>query len=205
MRKLYTPWLRIAPELWAIASVFALIAFTAYEGARWFWFGFWLLVTALVLRFGYGAHSRVMGKATGVMAPVDGIVKFRRECHDPFLGREAIRIGIAAKPFANYFLHAPVEGEVHALPDDPPQVSWVQTDEGDDIIIAVSKGWLFGAKPVWVPVGERVGQGKRCGVRRLAVWVDVYLPANARVEVRLQQAVKSGDTVLATLLRKSHG
>jgi phosphatidylserine decarboxylase len=54
-----------------------------------------------------------------------------------------------------------------------------------------------------VGVGERVGQGRRCGLRRLAREIELIVPAGWRVDVQLGQRVRSGQTLLATMLRKS--
>ena len=202
MRQLYSPILRIAPEAWAVIALLALLGFSAWEMGQPLTLLLCSLLGLAVGWYGFGARRNSRAKPSGVLSPVDGTVAFRRECHDPFLGREAIRIGIAIGPGANYFFRAPVEGEVLEIAGAQQSVSHLQTDEGEDIVLVVSRGWLLGARPVWLPIGERVGQGKRCGVRRAALWMDIYLPTQSRVEVALQQAVKSGETVLATLLRK---
>ncbi len=203
MRPLYSPVLRLAPEIWAGLALLGFVGFSAFEEGSLLWPGVCAALAGLLAVYGFGGPRNTHAKPSGVLAPVDGRVAFRRECHDPYLGREAIRIGIAIKPWANYLFRSPVEGEVSSIPGSHRRVSRIQTDEGDEIVLVVSKGKLFGGRPVWVPIGERVGQGKRCGVRRAALWMDVYLPANARVEVQMSQDVKSGETLLATLLRKN--
>jgi phosphatidylserine decarboxylase len=153
--------------------------------------------------FFHDTPRRSPAKPLGILSPVDGVVSFRRECHDPYLAREAIRIGITVPFFANYLLRAPVEGEVVALDAAPKHVSGIRTDEGETVLVALSRGSLLGVSPVRADVGDRLGQGRLCGARRLARVIDVYLPADCRVEVQLGQSVRCGETVLATLLRRS--
>jgi len=105
--------------------------------------------------------------------------------------------------FSNYLLRAPIEGEVTAIEGAPNNVSCIRTDEGESILIVVSRGWLLGVRPVWAGFGDRIGQGRICGARRLSRVIDVYLPADCRVEVQLGQPLRCGETVLATLLRRS--
>lgn len=160
-------------------------------------------VLPLVYFFG-DRRRRVPAHARGVLAPVDGVVVHRRECHDPVLGREAIRIGIRVDPWGAYSLRSPVEGEVVEPPPgaQAARASVIVTDEGDAIVLRAAGGML-GARPVFAPWGERLGQGRRCGLRRLAREFDLFLPASARVEVPLGARVRCGETLIATILRKS--
>ena len=203
MRSAYSPILRIAPEGWMLIALLALSALLAVEAGRLLLALLLALPIPLLANYTRDLDRHSPAKPLGVLAPVDGQVCFRRECHDPWLGREAIRLGIAVGFWGNYLLRAPVEGEVHSIPGASRRVSRIRTDEGEDILVVVARGWLFGARPVWAPFGERLGQGKPCGLRRLARQIDVYLPAESRVEVALGQTIRCGETVLATLLRRN--
>lgn len=165
-----------------------------------------LLCVALLPALGmffYEPSRVVPSKPRGLLAPVDGIIVHRRECHDPVLEREAIRVLIHVDFWGAYCLRAPLEGEVLAVPAWPNRsLSLIRTDEGDEVILRPSRGAMFGARPVWLPFGERVGQGRRCGVRRLVREMELLLPAHVRVEVELGQRVRAGETLIATILRR---
>ena len=202
MRALATPLLRIAAEGWPVILLLVLAGFSACAGGHWLLLGLAAAAALAAVAFFRDLPRRSPAKPRGVLAPVDGVVSFRRECHDPHRGREAIRIGITVPVFCNYLLRAPVEGEVIAIDGAPKSVSGIRTDEGEEILVALKQGSLLGAAPVWDDVGERVGQGRLCGARRLARVIDIYLPAGTRVEVQQGQTVRCGETVLATLLRR---
>lgn len=203
MRALATPLLRIAAEGWLVILLLLVAGLWAIAGERWGILGATAIALGLFIAFFRDLPRHSPAKPLGVLAPVDGTVSFRRECHDPHLGREAIRIGITVPIFCNYLLRAPVEGEVFAVDGAPRSVSGIRTDEGESILVALRSGSLLGSPPVWDAVGHRVGQGRLCGARRLARVIDVYLPAGSRVEVQPGQTVRCGETVLATLLRRT--
>ena len=203
MSGLATPILRIAAEGWVFLLALALLALWAALGECWFCLGLSLVLFAAAAVFFQDAPRRTVAKPSGILAPSDGVVSYRRECHDSYLSREAIRIGITVPFFSNYLLRAPVEGEVTAIEGAPRKVSCIRTDEGDTILIVASRGWLLGARPVWAEFGDRIGQGRICGARRLSRVIDVYLPADCRVEVQLGQTLRCGESVLATLLRRN--
>lgn len=203
MRGIATPILRIASEGWVFLLLLLAAALAAFLAGHWLLFAVCIVGTLLAATFFREVPRVVRAKPSGILAPVDGVVTFRRECHDPYLGREAIRIGITVTFMANYLLRAPIEGEVVAIEGASKQVSCIRSDEGESVLLAVTRGSLFGAAPVWQDIGDRLGQGRHCGARRLARVIDIYLPAECRVEVQLGQPVTCGSTVLATLLRRS--
>lgn len=154
---------------------------------------------------------RVPAEPLAIIAPVDGRIIARSKCRDPFLGRDAIRVRIRIAHLGAYMFRSPSEGEVLEIPADagaeakPGSASWIRTDEQDDIVFVVSAGTLFGVRPCLARYGERVGQGRRCGVRRLARRLDVYLPLNTRLEAEVGSRIRAGRDVLATLVRKTNG
>lgn len=205
MLRPYEPLLSIVPEGWGVIGTLAGAAVLLSAGGAVAASAALAFAVPAAARFWADTRHGVACKPRGVMAPLDGTVIHRRECHDPILGREAIRIVLRTSWWGGYCLRAPIAGEVVALPPTvtAPATSRIQGDDGDEVLIRVSRGALLGARPVMVGVGERVGQGRRCGLRRLAREVEVLVPAASRVEVKLGQRVRSGETLLATLLRKA--
>lgn len=166
------------------------------------------LIDVFIISYFAEPDRRVPPYPLGVLAPTDGIITHRRECHDPHLDRAAIRISIRVSRFGAYYFRAPIEGtllEVRRSDSSPhaDRVSWIQTDEKDDILLVVSEGLTFGARPCQQSYGNRVGQGRRCGRRRLARQIDMFIPASSRVEVEVGDRVTAGTDRIATLLHNS--
>lgn len=202
--------LHIVPEGWYVIT--ALTGITLLVNA---FFGFWaalpgVALIALAIGFFRDAPRDVPAEPLAVIAPVDGTLRHRRECYDPYLDREAIKLSIDVNPLGAYLLRSPAEGTVLELPHETltelgAAATWIRTDEGDELIMAVREGTLFGQRPCRSSYGERVGQGRCCGSRRLARRVDVFVPMNARVEIELGDRVRAGATVLAKLVHKDKG
>jgi phosphatidylserine decarboxylase len=202
----YEPLLSIVPEGWGVIGALGGTAVLMLAGGA-------VLAPAMIAaalmpaaaRFWADPRSGIACKPRGVLAPLDGTVIHRRECHDPILGREAIRIVVRTRFWGPYCLRAPIAGDVMPLPPGvhAPGVSRIRAEDGQDLLIRVTRGSLLGSRPVMVGVGERVGQGRRCGLRRLAREIELIVPAGWRVDAQLGQRVRSGQTLLATMLRKS--
>lgn len=204
MLRPYEPLLSIVPEGWGVISALGSTALLLVAGGAVVAPA--MLAAALPAAARFWADPRHGGvcKPRGILSPVDGTVVHRRECHDPILGREAIRVVIRTALWGGYCLRAPMAGEVVSLPRGCSEsASRIRADDGQDVVLRVTRGSLLGARPVMLAPGERVGQGRRCGLRRLAREIEVLLPAGSRVEVALGSRVRSGETLLATLLRKS--
>lgn len=144
----------------------------------------------------------------GVVSPVDGFVADIGLTDKSVLDSEAHRIIVRVDSFGTYTARCPVEGKIMEIGDvsQPGKRGhgttglWVQTDEGDDVVLHFH-GHRFGLAPLaFLRFGERIGQGQRCAFLRLTRFAEIQLPISGRV------LVSPGDRVVAaqTLLAKLH-
>lgn len=200
--------LHLVPEGWAVLIGLAA-AFFILEAVAGFWWASPLLVLLLISGLYFRDAPRdVPAEPLAVIAPADGRVVHRRECYDPFLDREAVRLTLQLSWFGNYLIRSPVEGTVVELTGEAIEqlagcASHIRTDEGDDLVMVVRERGLFGRRPCRSDYGERVGQGRCCGMRRATRCIELYLPVNSRVEVELGDRVRGGECLLAKLVHKS--
>jgi len=142
-----------------------------------------------------------------VVSPADGVIASVDEVHDPYLDRQAILLAIEMGQFDVYSTRSPVEGKFLEPPNSGDGVSrphgvWVKTDEDDDLVVVMHRGPLNNLPRCYVQIGQRVGQGQRCGYIQLGGRVEVYLPINSRVQAASGSRVSAGSDVIATLVHK---
>ena len=77
----------------------------------------------------------------------------------------------------------------------------IKTDEGDDIIIVIRPGRFFKKLSCDAIIGERIGQGHRCGIIPFGSSVDVYVPPSSDIKVKVGEHVEAGISFLASLMR----
>lgn len=144
----------------------------------------------------------------GVVSPVDGKVVAVDQAEKGVLQGRAHRIRIEVDSFGTYTARSPVEGKIMNLQsiktdrviDYETNALWVQTDEGDDVVLQFT-GYRLGIAPrAIVQFGERVGQGKRCAFLRLTRYAEIHLPISSTVLVEPGQVVVAGSDVIAKLL-----
>ncbi|MFQ5436886.1 MAG: phosphatidylserine decarboxylase [Anaerolineae bacterium] len=179
---------------------------------------FCLLAVVLLYLF-RDPERKIPPAPLAVVSPVDGKVADVELGRDPYLEREALRIGLRMNPFGVYTTRSPVEGqimEIWALPvggapsgdnfvvgdtgRNPGPAIWVQTDERDDVVLMLPVVRRPLRPHCYVHIGERIGQGQRCGMVVYGGDVNVYVPANSRIEVQPGSRVEAGSDILATLI-----
>ena len=149
-----------------------------------------------------------------IVCPIEGKVLQIDETDDPWISRQgitrqAIRVRLKMSSFDIYSLRSPVEGKVmeqwsEKCKEENGQhkfAFWIRTDEGDDVVT------VFRLRPfaavcfrIYIQSGERLGQGQRCGFLYFGGTVDVFIPANSKLEVEPGQSIISGEDILASLV-----
>ena len=147
--------------------------------------------------------------ALGVISPADGTVVAVEVTNKCVVQGEAHLIRIQVDSLGTYTARSPVEGKVMDLlsaaegvgPDCPANALWVQTDEGENVVLQF-KSHRFGLAPrSFSRYGERIGQGHRCADLRLTQYAEVYIPITSKVLVKPGQRVIAGEDLIATLTR----
>jgi len=163
-----------------------------------------LFVLYLVFR---DPRRAVPAAPLGVVSPVDGrIVGVELSDKGVFHG-EAHVLRIRIDALGTYTARAPVEGKVMDLRpvarenagDYRTNALWIQTDEGDDVVLQFT-GYRLGLPPKSsVGIGERLGQGQRCAQLRWTRFAEVHLPAASKILVQQGQLVMAGSDLLGKL------
>jgi phosphatidylserine decarboxylase len=143
----------------------------------------------------------------GLLSPVDGTVIEVGLTDNSVLGGEAHRVVIAIDSFGTYTARSPVEGKIMDFRGDGERESvrqlssglWIQTDEGDDVVLQF-KRHRFGIAPLaFLRFGERIGQGQRCAYLRLTRIAELQFPIHGRLLVEPGQRVIAGCDILGNL------
>lgn len=154
----------------------------------------------------------------GLLSPVDGRVARIEPYQDTWLDRPALRISIEVSPpgitvffsaaegkvqhvWNNYgpFGEAQLKRSLRASPDC--YVVQVQSDEGDDVVMAVSSRWPLSRCRFHRSPGERIGQGARFGFVYFASSFELLAPADAMPRVDVGDRVQAISSMLAELKR----
>ena len=145
-------------------------------------------------------HRGIPASPLGVVSPVDGCVQKIEPVDKGVLQGEAQIIHIRINAFGTYTARAPVEGKIMDLRsidnskvvDYRTNALWLQTDEGEDVVLQFT-GYRLGLAPrSFIRYGERVGQGQRCAYLRLTRVAEVHLPIESTILAQPGQEVRAG-------------
>ncbi len=170
-------------------------------------FGLLFFVLLLVFR---DPRRTIPASPLGVVSPVDGRVVNIDLADRGVLQGEAHRIQIRIDSLGTYTARAPVEGQIKDLRSVASErmgeyrtnALWVQTDEGDDVVVQFH-GYRLGLPPKsFIGFGQRVGQGQRCAYLRLTRMAEVHLPVETKILVKPGQVVLAGHDLIGKLTHR---
>lgn len=134
--------------------------------------------------------------ALGVVSPVDGEVLEITSLESGELNQPVHSVLLKVNSLGTYTARSPVEGKIM---DHGKGALWVQTDEGEDVVLRF-KGYRLGLAPqALAQFGERLGQGQRCAYLRLTRLAEIQLPIDGKVLVEQGQEVVGGTDILGSV------
>ncbi len=151
---------------------------------------------------------RVPAKPLGLVAPIDGRIVTVQEAYDPYLERKACCLRLNGSVTGSYVVRSPMEGKLlkqwYAVPSGdtasrPVLATWIQSDEGDDIVLVIFPKLARSRLRSDIAPGERSGQGMRFSFAPFGAEVEIWMPLDTRTEVQPGQRVQSGSDIIGTL------
>lgn len=184
-----------------------LLCWLAFDYRELLWFIAAAALVVLLFLIFRDPRRRIPAVPLGVVSPIDGRVVEIGVTDKAVLHGEALRIVLRINSLGTYTARCPVEGKIMDLNsisgdkivDYKTNALWVQTDEGDDVVLQFD-GYRLGLAPKsFLRFGERLAQGSRCAYLRLTRFAEVHLPIDSKVLVETGQHVIAGKEVLAKL------
>lgn len=214
--------MRIAREGWLLvlvpAAVAAGVAAVALALGGWWW---WAAAGLALVAVGTAAFFRdprrvPVANAQVVLSPADGRVVEVSEAEEAeWLDGSALKISIFLSLFDVHVNRYPVGGIVEHVdrrrggfePAWRPTASagnarvsvGIRTPDGARVLVRQVAGLV--ARRIVNPsrIGDAVAPGQRMGMIRFGSRADVFLPLDARPEVRVGDRARGGVTVIARL------
>ena len=200
----------LAREGWWVAAVLALLTFTGY-----IYLSPWLALILLLLFLSACFILRnpiinIPAVPLAVVSPANGRLVSVEETYDTWLSRDAIRMQISTGIRDVHTLRSPVEGKIMNewssdcnVPGFNRRYSyWFQTDEGDDVVVSLLLGKRSPFTRMLIRSGERIGQGEYGGYLYFAGMVEIFMPANARIETGPGDRVRAGVDILGVFVHE---
>ncbi len=174
-----------------------------------------LVFFILIVQFFRNPFRNTVINENHVIAPADGKVVVIEEVEEPEYFKDKRRqVSIFMSPVNVHVNRNPIAGIVKYAKYHPGKylVAWhpksSTENERTTVVIAGSKaevlfrqiaGALAKRIVYYVKEGDKVEQGSEMGFIKFGSRIDIYLPLDATINVKLDQKTRGGETVVATL------
>ena len=164
-------------------------------------------LTVLLIYIYRDPSRQIPSSPLGVVSPVDGQILSIEEVENKQLNELFQLVVIKNNKLGVFAIRSPIEGKLFKQfaiqkSRDYRYINWVQTDEGDNVL------WEVGVRTstnshCYVQPGERIGHGQRCGFLALNSHVNVYIPLNSSLDVKIGDQVIAGESIIAHLVHNN--
>lgn len=190
-----------------LTLVFALLGYTALTLLL-------LVISTFVLMFFRDPERLIPDDEKTILSPADGKIIVSEIVKDErFSETEVLKLSIFMNVFNVHVNRLPVSGNVEKIQYVPGKflsadndkahlkneycAVTMTTEEGRTLTVVQIAGLIARRIVCWLEPGDVVQRGRRFGLIRFGSRLDVYLPPDAKIAVRMGQKVKAGETVLA--------
>jgi phosphatidylserine decarboxylase len=194
--------------LWPVQTTWHYISYAVFA-----------VVFIIVLQFFRSPERKIPVNNDQIICPADGkVVVIEKTTEYEYFHDERIQLSIFMSPVNVHVNRYPVGGRVSYFKYHPGKylVAWhpkssvdnerttvvVDHPEHGEILIRQIAGALARRIVCYSKEGEEVEQGAEMGFIKFGSRVDVLLPVNAEIKVKLGEAVRGGETVLANLTKQ---
>ena len=200
------PYLLPAFGLFILSLVFHWTGFSVFTG----------MLTAFVGWFFRNPERHYDGNAPDVISPADGeIISVAPVREERYLKEKALRVSIFMNVFNVHVNWIPCSGKVlgiyysrgkffaanaeKASLENEQNAILLETEKGKKVLFIQIAGLIARRIVCYLEEGEMVVRGSRCGIIKFGSRVDLYLPPDTTLKVKLGDKVTAGESLIGVL------
>ncbi|MBT1075554.1 phosphatidylserine decarboxylase family protein [Geobacter grbiciae] len=172
-------------------------------------------LTLFIVFFFRNPERTTPADENAVIAPADGVVIYLGPSREEHLGEEMTKISIFMSVFNVHVNRVPITGKVldtfyikgkfldvrddRATFENEQAGLIIETAKGMKMVVVQVAGLIARRIVCYAAKGDQLVRGKRYGLIRFGSRLDVYLPSEAAVRVRMGDKTVAGETILGLL------
>ncbi|MCX7770662.1 MAG: phosphatidylserine decarboxylase family protein [Proteobacteria bacterium] len=205
----------IAPEGLKLSIIFFLVALISFIG------GYYIISGAVFLLFLFNLFffrnpKRIPPEGPYIVAPADGeVILIKSIYEDRFFKGEVNLVSIFMSVFNVHINRAPYDGRIidfkhfdgkffsanldNAFEENERNFVFIETPEGKKILYSQVAGLIARRIISEVRVGDYIRKGNIVGLICYGSRVDIFLPKEIRLKVKLKDKTKAGETIIGVI------
>ncbi|TAN45660.1 MAG: phosphatidylserine decarboxylase family protein [Nitrospirae bacterium] len=205
--------MKFAPEGYPFIGFFALAAFAAYAIAGSAAALLFFIVTLFMAYF-FRDPERIAPEGDNIfVSPADGkVIVARIAREEQLLKDEAVMISIFMSPLNVHVNRAPCDGTVEQVVHTPgsfisafkpeaslknENIAMLMNTKLGKVLVRQIAGFVARRAVCRVRPGAELKKGERYGMIKFSSRLDIFLPKDTEIKVKLGDIVKAGETVIA--------
>lgn len=174
-----------------------------------------IVFSILILQFFRNPKRVTPVNSNQVIAPADGkIVVLEETVEHEYFKDKRIQVSIFMSPFNVHVNRYPISGEVKFTKYHPGKflVAWhpksstenerttivVESEKTGPILLRQIAGAVAKRIVLYAKKGEQCSQGHDMGFIKFGSRVDLFLPLDAKINIKINDTVKGGQTIIAS-------
>tara|TARA_B100001093_G_scaffold519827_1_gene610769 strand:- start:4512 stop:5162 length:651 start_codon:yes stop_codon:yes gene_type:complete len=174
-----------------------------------------VVFSILILQFFRNPKRITPVNSNQVIAPADGkIVVLEETIEHEYFKDKRIQVSIFMSPFNVHVNRYPISGEVKFTKYHPGKflVAWhpksstenerttivVESEKTGPILLRQIAGAVAKRIVLYAKKGEQCSQGHDMGFIKFGSRVDLFLPLDAKINIKINDTVKGGQTIIAS-------
>lgn len=207
--------MKLAPEGYPFIIFFSALTIISFFIASGIWIALLPFILTLFMVYFFRDPERIAPEGDNIfVSPADGkviLIKDVRE--DQYIKDYAIEVSIFMSPLNVHVNRAPCDGVVesvvhtsgkflsafkHEASLHNENIAMLLNTKHGRILVRQVAGFVARRAVCRVKPGDILKKGQRYGIIKFSSRLDVYLPKDADIKVKLGDKVKAGETIIGT-------
>ncbi|MFZ6006258.1 MAG: phosphatidylserine decarboxylase family protein, partial [Nitrospirota bacterium] len=206
---------KLAPEGYPFIIFFSVLTIISFFITGGTWVALLPFILTLFMLYFFRDPERIAPEGDNIfVSPADGkVILIKNVREDQHLKSDAIEVSIFMSPLNVHVNRAPCDGVVesvvhtsgkflsafkHEASLQNENIAMLLNTKHGKVLVRQVAGFVARRAVCRVKPGDTLKKGQRYGIIKFSSRLDVYLPKDADIKVKLGDKVKAGETIIGT-------
>lgn len=207
---------KLAPEGYPYIVFFSILTIISFFITGGIWIALLPFILTLFMLYFFRDPERVAPEGDNIfVSPADGkVILIKNVLEDQYLKSDAIEVSIFMSPLNVHVNRAPCDGVVESVVHTPGKflsafkheaslhnenIAMLLNTNHGNILVRQVAGFVARRAVCRVKPGDSLKKGERYGIIKFSSRLDIYLPKNTEIKVKLGDRVKAGESILGLI------